>query len=473
MITIIGLGPGSLDRVPELVRHFLLDPDRVVVARTRRHPAAEELAREREVVFCDDLYEQADRFDDVYEAIAHRVVELSLNGPVVYAVPGSPMVGEFAVRKILDRGGDVEVIPGESFVDATLGAVGYDPLDRGLQILNGHELPDPLILDKPTLIGHLDTAEVLSDVLDRVARVLAENAEVTLLAGIGAGDARVVTASPHAIDLTLAGFRTSLFVDAEPGGLVGAIRVMRRLRSECPWDQEQTHQTLVKNLVEESYELIEAIGRLPRDDIDWVAYAAVEDELGDVLLQVLFHEAIAREKGAFDVDGVAEVMRQKLVRRHPHVFGDVTVSSAEEVKQNWDRIKQGESQESAPSVLDGVPTGLPALQRSSKIQNRAAKVGFDWERADQVLPKVREELDELERALDGDGDVDAELGDVIFSIVNLSRHLGVDPELALSRATDVFESRFRVMEADGPLGGLDLGELNERWERAKQVSPEA
>jgi len=473
MITIIGLGPGSLDRVPEPVRALLLDPDLVVVARTRHHPAAAQLGAERAVVFCDDLYERADRFDEVYEAIARRVIEHSERGPVVYAVPGSPMIGEFAVRKILDSGVAAEVIPGESFVDAALAAVGYDPLDRGLQILNGHELPDPLILDKPTVIGHLDSAEVLSDVLDGVARVLAEDAQVTLLSRLGADDALIVSDSPGSIDVSAAGFRTSLFVDAEPGGLTGAIRVMRRLRSECPWDREQTHDTLVKNLVEESYELIEAIGRLTRDDVDWVAYAAVEDELGDVLLQVLFHEAIARERGAFDIDGVAEVLRQKLIRRHPHVFGDLSVASAAEVKQNWDRIKEAEAGSSAASALDGVPTGLPALQRSSKLQNRAAKVGFDWETADQVLPKVREELDELQRAMYGEGDVEAELGDVIFSVVNLSRHLGVDPELALSRASDVFESRFRRMEGLGPLDGLDLAELNERWEQVKQASPEA
>lgn len=473
MISIIGLGPGSLARVPQPVRALLSDPGVVVVARTRHHPAAAELGSERDVVFCDDLYENADRFDDVYSAIADRVIEQSHRGPVVYAVPGSPMIGEFAVRKLLDSDVDVEMIPGESFVDATLVAVGYDALDRGLQILNGHELPDPLILDKPTVIGHLDTAETLADVLDAVARVLVEDAEITLLAGLGADDATLVTAAPHDIEPSLAGFRTSLFIDGEPGGLVGAVRVMRRLRAECPWDQSQTHRSLVKNLIEESYELIEAIGRLPRDQVDWVAYAAVEDELGDVLLQVLFHEAIARERGAFDIDGVAEVMRQKLVRRHPHVFGDVEVSSAEEVKQNWDRIKEAESGTSTASALDGVPTGLPALQRSSKIQNRAAKVGFDWERADQVVPKVREEVEELARALEGAGDVEAELGDVIFSVVNLSRHIGVDPELALSRATDVFETRFRLMEIEGPLGGLDLDELNERWERAKRVSPES
>jgi tetrapyrrole methylase family protein/MazG family protein len=474
MITIIGLGPGSLDRVPTPVRALLLDPEVVVVARTSHHPAAEQLGRRRAVVFCDDLYESAERFDDVYEAIACRVIEQSRLGHVVYAVPGSPMIGEYAVRKLLDSGIEVEMIPGESFLDITLATVGYDPLDRGLQILNGHELPEPLIIDKPTVIAHLDRPEILADVLDGVSRVLAEDAEVTMLVGLGADDATIVTDNPERIDVGLAGYRTSLFIDAEPGGLTGAIRVMRRLRAECPWDQEQTHQSLVKNLIEEAYELIEVIGRLPRGDIDWVAYAAMEDELGDVLLQVLFHEAIAREQGAFDIDGIAEVLRQKLVRRHPHVFGDVSVSSANEVKQNWDRIKEDESgTTSGQSVLDGVPSGLPALQRSSKIQNRAAKVGFDWERADQVLPKVREELDELDRALAGDGDVEAELGDVVFSIVNLARHVGIDPELALSRATDVFESRFRLMEKDGPLDGLDLEHMNERWENAKRVSSES
>jgi MazG family protein len=307
-------------------------------------------------------------------------------------------------------------------------------------------------------------------VLDAVARVSAGDAEVTLIADVGTADAVVVSGRPDELDASMAGFRTSLFVDIEPGGVVGAINVMRRLRRECPWDREQTHQTLVKNLVEESYELIEAIGHLPTKGIDWVAYARVEDELGDVLLQVLFHEAIAREKGAFDIDGVSEVLRQKLVRRHPHVFGDVKVADAGEVKRNWDRIKAEEAGGAPVSSLDGLPTGLPALQAASKMQNRAAKVGFDWDTASEVLPKVSEELGELERALTGDGDIEAELGDVLFSVVNLARHLGVDPELALGRANSTFASRFRAMEQDGPLDGLDLDQLNERWERAKRAT---
>lgn len=467
MITITGFGPGSLDRVPKSVRDLLLDESNTVVARTSHHPAATELARARHVVFCDDLYESSDDFDSVYGAIADRVIEASASGPVIYVVPGSPMVGEFAVRKIIEQAERVEVIPAESFVDAVLGLVGYDPLDRGLQILNGHALPDPLVLDKPTVIGHLDRPEVLADVLASMARVLPEEAEATIISGVGAPDQKATTAAVGALRPDLAGFRTSLFVDSLPGGLVGAVHVMRRLRDECPWDKEQTHQTLVKNLVEEAYELIEAISRLPEHGVDWVAYSEVEDELGDVLLQVLFHEAIARQQGAFDIDGVAEVMRQKLVRRHPHVFGDVEVSDAADVKENWDRIKDEERGGGKRSALDGIPEGIPGLQRAAKVQNRAAKVGFDWSNATQVIPKIEEEIEEVEAAIAGDGDVDAELGDVLFSVVNLARHLGVDPEVALRGATATFEARFRRMEQDGPLDGLGLEELNQRWDAAK------
>lgn len=467
MITITGLGPGSLERVPRPVRDLLLDDRQTVIVRTSQHPAAAELAQLRDIVFCDDLYDSAGEFDDVYTAIAGRVIDASTRGPVIYAVPGSPMIGEFAVRKIMEMGDDVEIIAAESFVDAILSEVGYDPLDRGLQILNGHDLPDPLVLDKPTIIGHLDRAEILADVLDAVSRVVPEETEPTLLSGVGGPDARAVTAPFARLPSDLAGVRTSLFVDAAPGGLLGAVHVMRRLREECPWDRDQTHRSLVKNLVEEAYELIEAIGRLPEEGVDWVAYAAVEDELGDVLLQVLFHEAIARQVGAFDIDGVAEVMRQKLVRRHPHVFGDVEVADAGEVKRNWDRIKEDENGGPSDSVLDGIPEGIPALQRAAKIQNRAAKVGFDWENASQVVPKVREEIAELEAAMAGDGHVEAELGDLLFSVVNLARHLGIDPELALRDASATFGTRFRQMEKDGPLDGLNLDQLNARWEKAK------
>jgi MazG family protein len=279
----------------------------------------------------------------------------------------------------------------------------------------------------------------------------------------------VAATSPAGVDPDLAGLRTSMFVDVEPGGLIGAVQTMRRLREECPWDRDQTHESLVKNLVEEVYELIEAISALPEDGIDWVAYAEVEDELGDVLLQVLFHTVIARQAGAFDVDDVAETLRQKLVRRHPHVFGDAETGSALEVKERWDRIKQEERGGEAPdSALSGVPLGMPALHRASKVQNRAAKVGFDWDQPSQVLAKMAEEVAELEAAMSGSGVIEDEVGDLLFTVVNLSRHLGVDTEVALQRSTERFIERFRRMEEEGPLADLDIDALNERWDRAKQ-----
>jgi tetrapyrrole methylase family protein/MazG family protein len=450
VITITGLGPGDFDRIPAGIRLVLLDPEAVVVLRTIEHPAAQELASIREVVTCDDLYESHDAFEAVYQAISDRVLEAGEKGNVVYAVPGSPMIGEFTVRHLLRSDAEVEVIPAESFIDAVLAEVGYDPLDRGLQILNGHDLPEPLVLDKPTIVAQLDRSEIMADVVARIARVVPEEAVVTVLAGAGSSDVVKVESTASEVDPGLAGYRT-----------------MAILREECPWDREQTHQSLVKYLVEETYELIDAVSRLGGDEPDWVAYAQVEDELGDVLLSVLFHAAIARQSGAFDIDDVAEVMRQKLVRRHPHVFGDVDVDTAADVKRNWDQIKDAERGATRESLMDGVPPGMPAVQRASKLQNRAAKAGFDWERASEVVPKVREELDELEAVLGDPVAAESELGDVLFSVINLARHLGVDGEVALRGAIDRFEGRFRHMEGAGPLDGLSIEELNRRWEEAK------
>jgi tetrapyrrole methylase family protein/MazG family protein len=466
VILVTGLGPGDLDRVPAPMRDILLDENRTVVVRTLDHPAASQLSRLRDVITCDDLYAAA-TYEEVYAAIVDRILDEARNASVIYAVPGSPLIGEFAVRELLARGVDVEIVPAESFVDAVLTTVGYDPLDRGLQVLNGHAMPDPLVLDKPTIIGHLDRPEVLADVLVAVGRVLYEKAEVTLLVGVGSSEAEIVIGPADEIEATTAGNRTTLFIDAPPGGLVGVVHTMRRLYEECPWDREQTHHSLLKNLVEETYELVEALSRLPEGDPDWVAYAAVEDELGDLLLQVLFHSTIARGVGAFDVDDVAENLRRKLVRRHPHVFGDAEAGTAAEVKRRWDEIKDEERGGASGSAMEGVPSGMPALHRAAKVQNRAAKVGFDWSGPNDVLIKVDEEVDELREAIGGDGDVASEIGDLLFTVVNLTRHVGVDPELALQQAVNRFVDRFGRMEAEGSLDGLDLDQLNQRWERAK------
>jgi MazG family protein len=226
---------------------------------------------------------------------------------------------------------------------------------------------------------------------------------------------------------------------------------MHRLRSPggCPWDAEQTHQSLARHLLEETHETLEAIDR---GDL-----AALREELGDVLLQVVFHAEMAMQSGRFDIDDVAEGITSKLIRRHPHVFGDVEVGSAAEVLVNWERLKAEEKGEQP--VEHDIPATLPALARAAKVQRRAAGVGFDWRTKSAALAKVREELDELESA--GPDEVDAELGDVLFAIAALARRLNVDPESALRRATTRFGERFDRMTAAARDEGVDLSTLPE------------
>lgn len=465
-LILAGLGPGDYARLPLPHRQALEDPAVQVVARTAHHPAARELAEIRPVVFCDDLY-TAQTFDDVYAAIVDRVMAAAEHGPTVYAVPGSPMVGEFAVRMLLERRPLAMVLPAESFLDAILSRVGYDPLSRGLRLLNGHELPSPLVLDCPTVIGHLDRPEILAEVAATVARILPEGAVITVCRNLGSAGEQLLAVAADRVPAEMAGLRTSLFVDAQPAGLFGLVGVGRRLRRECPWDRAQTHSSLVGHLLEEVYELIEAISGLPRgEEVDYVAYDAVEEELGDVLLQILFHAAIAAERGAFDLDDVATRLTAKLMRRHPHVFGDVEVADAAEVAANWEAIKQAEK--GGGSDPGEIPPGLPALERAERVQRRASRVGLDWETAAPVLGVLRGEIDELERDLAAGADPAPELGDVLFTAVNLARKLGLGAEETLRRAVSRFEQRLRLVEEAGSLEGLTAPELEARWEGAKR-----
>lgn len=457
-VLVIGLGPAGLGQLPDSTRALLLDPAFKVVLRTIAHPAAAELSALRKVVTCDDLYDRAEDFEEVYAAIVERVLEYQAGEGVIYAVPGSPLVGEFAVADLRKRV-PVEIIPSPSFLDATLSAVGYDPLDRGLRILDGHALPTPLLIDGPTIIAHLDQPLILADVVASLGRVVDESSEVTLVIDAGGDQERLITTSIDSVDPRQAGLRTSIFMDPTPGGLAGVISVMARLRKDCPWDRAQTHESLVKNLLEETHELVDAIAA--------GAEGAILDELGDLLLQVLFHSEIAT---GFGVEDVAENLRQKLVRRHPHVFGSVIAGSPEEVKANWERIKEDERGHTPSSALDGVPAGMPALERAAKLGRKAAAVGFDWPDPGPVFEKISEEVDELRAAVAaGDSEaVQAELGDLLFAVVNLARHLKLDPELALTRTIREFIRRFQEMEKAGSLDGLDLAQLDARWEAAKR-----
>jgi tetrapyrrole methylase family protein/MazG family protein len=236
----------------------------------------------------------------------------------------------------------------------------------------------------------------------------------------------------------------------------------------CPWDREQTHETLKPYLLEETYEVLEAVDR--EDDQD------LKEELGDVLLQVVFHAQIAREEGRFDAEGVAGAIVSKLIRRHPHVFGDVKVNGAAEVLSNWERLKREERKGPDPSVLDGVPSHLPALLRARRVQEKAARVGFDWSRKEEIEAKIHEEIGEFLDACGG-GDreeMENELGDLLFSVVNLARFLRLCPEESLRKTVEKFVKRFRYIERELARRGKEpqsatLAEMDALWEEAKKA----
>jgi tetrapyrrole methylase family protein/MazG family protein len=482
-LIVAGLGPAGLDRLPGSTMGVLIVPGTTVIARTRHHPSTAELGELRDVVFCDDLYEQGAGLDEVYHLIADRVVTAAQAGPTAYVVPGSAVVGERAVRMVRTRAEDAGltmlVIPGESFLDLLFERTGLDPIGRATLILDGRDLPDPLLLQAATVITQVDRPVVLADVATELGKVLPDDTPVTYLDSLGTAEEAVLTVPLSRLARLVPGPRTSLYLDPPPAGWHGLVTTVRRLRRECPWDREQTHHSLVRHLLEEAYETVDTLLALPEDapagEADFGVYAEVEEELGDLLLQVVLHGTLAREAGAFDVEEVAEGIRRKLVHRHPHVFGDVVADDSATVKANWEDIKAGEKRRA--SLMDDVPEAFPGLARADKLQRRAATVGFDWDEAAPVRDKVREEIDELRGALGDDAATQAELGDLLFAVVNLARHLDVDPELALRQANARFATRFRAMEeaaaaAGSSLGNLPAERLEELWEGAKAAEGE-
>lgn len=483
-IFVVGLGPGGKDYLT-LAAVELLQGGAPVILRTEQHPVVPAL-QTMGISFstCDDLYQAGASFEAVYQAIADRVLQRAAAGDVVFAVPGHPLCGEEAVQKLLAQapaqGVTVRLIAAPSFLDALTVTLRLDPV-TGLEVIDALDLTArPPAGDLPAILMQVYSRQVASDAKLALLETYPPEHPVTVVRGAGIPEMERVEQVPlHQLDhLAWVDHLTSVYLPpaAERGTrchpLDPVVAVMARLRGVdgCPWDREQTHATLRRYLIEEAYEAVEAIGR---DDLD-----GLKDELGDVLLQVVFHAQIAQERGDFNIDDVVAQITNKLIRRHPHVFGSVAVKGAADVVRNWEAIKAAEkgSDSAASSILDGVGKGLPALMRAYQVQRKAAGVGFDWSSLDGPLDKLHEELGEL-RAASEAGDpraVAAELGDLLFSVVNVARFLSVDPELALSDTIVRFQRRFAHIEAKARAQNLRLDEMSldqmeMLWGEAKKV----
>ncbi|HET6794951.1 MAG TPA: nucleoside triphosphate pyrophosphohydrolase [Acidimicrobiales bacterium] len=477
-VVVVGLGPAG----PELVTGAALSAIEAVPVRflrTARHPSAGVVGGASSF---DHLYEEAHDFAQVYASVVESLVGAAAeHGTVLYAVPGSPRVAERTVELLVADGRvDTEVVPGLSFLDLAWDRLGVDPVEEGARLVDGAEFALRAAGDPgPLLVGQCWSRSVLSGI--KLAYSDPVPAGAVLLHHLGLPDERVVTVEWADIDRTLdADHLTSLWVPkvGSPPAieLVRLSELVRTLRDRCPWDREQTHHSLTRHLLEETYEVLEAIEELG-DPPSAGAYAHLEEELGDLLFQVYFHATLAAEEGQFDLGDVARGIHDKLVTRHPHVFGDTVADTPEQVMDNWERIKRGEK--GRPSLMDGIPAHLPALHHAAKIQRKAASVGFDWPDVEGPLAKVAEELAEVRAELPAGppppsppAALTREVGDLLFAVVNTARHLNVDPEAALRASSAEFRRRFSVMEQVAVERGVDLADLDvnaleELWESAK------
>ncbi|MDF1499989.1 MAG: nucleoside triphosphate pyrophosphohydrolase [Anaerolineales bacterium] len=479
-ITIIGLGPGRPELITRQAWEVLEGCERIWV-RTMQHPALPSLQEELalEIHSFDQLYEQSESFEQVYASIVENILQMAeASDRVVYAVPGDPMVGEATVPALLDeavqRGISVNLAHGISFIEPSLRlAKKYAPdglfVCDALDLAEGHHPPFPP--DTPALIGQLYSRLTASNVKLTLLNQYPAAHPVSLIHRAGTADETIEAIALEDLDRRAEySAMTSLLVPAldHLSAFERFQETVAHLRAPegCPWDREQTHQSLRSHIMEEAYETLHAI-----DDDDMEALC---EELGDLLLQIVLQAQIATEAGAFTMAEVIAGIQEKLIRRHPHVFGDWDVEDVDQVLHNWETLKERERFEdgSDKGLLDGVPVNLPALAQSGEIQDRVVRVGFDWPAIERVLEKVHEELAEVAEAEDEE-QVAAEVGDLLFAVVNYARWLGVDAETALRGANQRFRSRFvsieRAARAQGSkLSELSLEQMEDLWQAAKK-----
>lgn len=490
VIHVVGLGPGDFEGLP-MGTFNLLKQRYETILRTRIHPVVNYLETELGTTFSsfDEIYEKGEAFAQIYQEMAERLLAKAVETDhIIYAVPGHPLVAEQSVQHLLDADTpNVEVVigPGQSFFDVACAKLRIDPID-GLMMLDATTLTDRTL--NPcvhTLIAQIYQPSIATEVKLTLMTLFPDDYAVTVLRAAGvAGEERIEQIPLFELDrLSYIDHLTTLYVPPvkEQAGRVRdlweSVDIVKRLREPdgCPWDRKQTHESLRKYVIEEAYEVAEAIDE---GDTDHLA-----EELGDLILQVLLHAQIADEFGEFSIRDIFGNLAEKLLRRHPHVFGETIATNVSQANAVWESVKQNETGklERETKVLDGVMRAGPALMVATEVQKAAAKVGFDWNQVREVLDKIKEEMNELEAEFEVEVEsiessssdaVIEELGDLIFACVNLSRFLGLDAEAILAKSTTKFVERFSGVEAQVIESARDWAdfapdELDTLWKRAK------
>lgn len=436
---------------------------------TDRHPSAEPVRKSKlHYISMDDLYESAQDFDELNCAVADRLTE---GESCVYAVPGDGCFAqEPAIREAcLKKGFELKILPGISYAKAAF------PEMQTAVICTANSMPERPDLSTPLYVQEIDTQIAASEVKLHLMRFYPEECSAEIAYMLDDGSYRIETMPLYEIDMKGRFFAGTVlhlpaipFFERSKYLYPDLCSIMERLRAPdgCPWDREQTHASIKGDLIEECYELCDAIDE---DDDEHLI-----EELGDVLMQVVFHATIAKEQGRFDEDDVSDAVVKKLIYRHPHVFGNVTAETTGEVLKNWEALKSAQRHQTTQTEkLCEVPKRFPALMRAAKVQKRAGKVGFDWDCAKDAFPKILEEAGELSESIEKGVNVSLEAGDLLFAVVNVIRLLGLDAEQVLHDASDKFIRRFGRMEElaakDGyRLQDLKLSEQDRYWEIAKK-----
>ncbi|MEK4523439.1 nucleoside triphosphate pyrophosphohydrolase [Psychrobacillus sp. FSL W7-1493] len=480
-ITIIGLGAGDLNQLPLGIYKKLKNATHLYV-RTEQHPVLQELQTEGVTwTSFDAIYEKNDQFENVYKEIVENLLELSAVNPIIYAVPGHPLVAEQTVQLLVqaEKQGKatITIEGGQSFLDPIFGALRIDPIE-GFQLLDGTSFKrDDIQMNSHVLIGQVYDSFSASDVKLTLMEKYPDDFEVTIVTAAGSSEEVLKKVPLFELDREMElNNLTTLYVPPihEKESRVKEWQTLREVVAQlrgpngCPWDKEQTHTTLKKYAVEEVYELLQAIDE---EDDDHIV-----EELGDVLLQVFLHAQIGEDNGYFSLEDVLASITEKMIRRHPHVFGDVEANSTEQVLSNWQEIKEKEGKKTSKSLLEDELRTESSLLTSFNYQKRAAKVGFDWPEVSGAWEKFEEELQEWKAELlsnDKEAQTD-ELGDLLFTVVNLARFYGLSPELAMMQANKKFKRRFEYIERcvqqnRGSFEDYNLEELDQFWKDAKKL----